>query len=50
MMKLRVFGGGAGCTAWYLNKRGVNWTLWPGDLIHYWWQTRKFEIDDYIVN
>ena len=45
-MKTRVFGAG-GCTAWYTNTKGTNWTLWPGDLTQYWFLTRKCNLNDY---
>jgi len=48
MMKLRVFGDG-GCTAWYNNSKGINWTLWPGDLSHYWWITSESNLSDYYL-
>lgn len=47
-MKNRVFGAG-GCSAWYLNSNGVNWTLWPGDLTEYWWKTKQCNLNDYIL-
>ena len=27
--------------------RGVNWTLWPNDLVSYWWQTKSLDMDKY---
>jgi hypothetical protein len=45
-MKTRVFGAG-GCRAWYTNSKGVNWTLWPGDLTNYWWITKTCSLNDY---
>ena len=48
VMKLRVFGSG-GCTAWYTNDKGVNWTLWPGDLTSYWWTTKECDVKDYTL-
>ena len=36
-----------GCTAWYRNARGVNWTLWPNDLTSYWWHTYSCDEKDY---
>lgn len=40
-MEERVFGGRGSCTAWYKNDSGDNWTLWPSDLVTYWWRTRR---------
>ena len=45
-MKHRVFAAG-GCKAWYTNNKGVNWTLWPGDLIQYWLKTKSCDLNDY---
>ena len=47
LMKFRVFH--SGCASWYKNAEGVVYTLWPSHLLHYWWLTRKFDMDDYIV-
>ena len=46
-MKNKVFALST-CKSWYKNKRGINYTLWPSHLIHYWWVTRKVSLDDYI--
>ena len=46
-MEGKVFGRSGGCGGWYANSRGVNWTLWPGDLVSYWWRTRGFRRDQY---
>ena len=48
-LKNRVFGSG-GCSAWYFNSKGINWTLWSGDLTEYWWKTRQCDLNDYILN
>ena len=45
-MKDKVFNGG--CGAWYTNARGVNWTLWPKDLVSFWWTTYSCNNDDYV--
>ena len=29
------------CRGWYKNKDGLNFILWPSNLIHYWWITKK---------
>ena len=47
-MKNRVFSVG-GCSAWYLNGKGVNWTLWSGDLTEYWMKTRQCNLKDYLL-
>ena len=45
-MKGKVFANDQ-CQGWYLNSNGVNWTLWPLDLVSYWWYTRSFQMEDY---
>ena len=45
-MKNKVFNSPS-CTSWYRNKRGLNYTLWPSHLVHYWWITRQFDINNY---
>ena len=47
-LKNRVFSVG-GCSAWYLNAKGVNWTLWSGDLTEYWMKTRQCNLKDYLL-
>ena len=32
------------CRGWYKNKDGINFILWPSNLYHYWWITRKAEL------
>ncbi len=39
--------GASNCSAWYVNKHGVNWTLWHKDLTSYWWGTFKCREKDY---
>ena len=46
-MKGKVFGKSSACGSWYANAQGINWTLWPLDLVTYWWKTRKVNIGDY---
>ena len=29
------------CRSWYKNKDGVNFVLWPSNLLQYWWMTAK---------
>ena len=46
-MNTRVFGGRGSCLAWYKNDNGVNWTLWPSDLIRYWKMTRRCSWEEF---
>jgi len=46
-MKGKVFADNSACTGWYRNARGVNWTLWPLDLITYWWMSRTCDIKEF---
>jgi cation diffusion facilitator CzcD-associated flavoprotein CzcO len=32
------------CRGWYKNKDGINFILWPSNLVHYWWITRKVNL------
>jgi len=48
-MKGKVFADNTECVGWYRNARGVNWTLWPLDLVTYWWYTRSFDVNEYFV-
>jgi cation diffusion facilitator CzcD-associated flavoprotein CzcO len=36
-----------GCTSWYLDATGVNRTIWPGFTVRYWWETRRFDPEDF---
>jgi cation diffusion facilitator CzcD-associated flavoprotein CzcO len=36
-----------GCTNWYLDAKGVNRTLWPGQTWRYWLATRNIEPSDF---
>ncbi len=47
-MKNVAFGGASCPGAWYRNSRGVNWTLYPKDLVSFWWETRTANWQDYI--
>ena len=29
---------------WYKNKDGINFVIWPSNLLHYWWITRKISL------
>ena len=36
------------CRSWYKNKDGVNFILWPGTMMEYWWITRTVKfIEDF---
>ena len=28
------------CRSWYKNSKGINFILWPVNLLQYWWMTR----------
>lgn len=47
-LKGKVFNS-SGCSAWYKNARGVNWTLWPLDTVTYWWKTRVCNLQDFDI-
>lgn len=49
-MKGKVFADNSACVGWYRNERGVNWTLWPKDLVSYWWYTLTCNLADYNLN
>ncbi len=48
MMKTKVFNLPT-CTSWYRNAKGINYTLWPSNCTHFWWVTRKINLNDYNV-
>jgi len=48
LMKYRVFH--SGCKSWYQNSEGIVFALWPSHLFHYWWLTRKIDMNDYFVD
>lgn len=39
----------SGCTSWYLDDKGRNWTLWPGFTFKYRWDTRRFNPSNYSI-
>lgn len=45
----KVFGDKSTVASWYKNEAGVNWTLWPLDLVTYWWGTLACDTDLYFV-
>ena len=48
-LKGKVFGEQSTVASWYKNEAGVNWTLWPLDLVTYWWGTLACHMDQYIL-
>ena len=44
-----MFGEQSTVSSWYKNEAGVNWTLWPLDLVTYWWGTLACHMDQYIL-
>jgi cation diffusion facilitator CzcD-associated flavoprotein CzcO len=38
-----------GCNSWYVNKDGINTTLWPGFTAEFRWLTSRFNVNDYEV-
>ncbi|ROO89768.1 cation diffusion facilitator CzcD-associated flavoprotein CzcO [Actinocorallia herbida] len=38
-----------GCDSWYLDKDGVNRTIWPGFTFEFWSDSRKARREDYIL-
>jgi len=45
-MKNKVFDSPS-CFSWYKNKNGVNYTLWPSHLTHYWLTTKNIDLAEY---
>jgi hypothetical protein len=39
----------SGCRSWYIDERGRNTTLWPGFTVEYWARTRRFRLEDYVI-
>ena len=38
------------CRSWYKNKDGINFVLWPSNLLQYWWMTAKPQLlEDYKI-
>lgn len=46
-LKSRVWS--SGCTSWYQNAHGMVTSLWPNNVLHYWWLTRAFNFSDYVT-
>lgn len=36
-----------GCTSWYLDDKGENFTMWPGPSWRYWLKTRQVDERDF---
>jgi len=49
-MKGKVFADNSQVKAWYRNEEGLNWTMWPLDLVSYWWYTLSCDLSDYYIN
>ncbi len=45
----QVVFGAPNCTSWYKNKKGINWTNWPADLVTFWWNTLSCNDNDYLM-
>ena len=45
--KNKVFEDAKHCTGWYRNDRGINWTFWPTNLVSFWWNTLRFDSQNY---
>lgn len=39
-----------GCVSWYKNEDGTgfNYALWPSNLVHYWWVTKRSSLGDFV--
>ena len=48
LMKNLAFGQPTCPMAWYKNKRGVNWSLYPKDLVTMWWEMLSADWQDYV--
>ena len=40
----------SGCKSWYLDEHGYNSALWPGLSLEFWWRTRRFREQDFILS
>jgi hypothetical protein len=40
----------SGCASWYLDRNGLNTTLYPDFTFKFRRKTRRFELDEYLVN
>jgi len=45
-----VFGDNNEVVGWYRNEEGVNYTLYPGSILSYWWITRKCNLEDFLIS
>jgi cation diffusion facilitator CzcD-associated flavoprotein CzcO len=39
----------SGCTSWYMDENGRNFTIWPHFTWKYWLETRRIEPDDFVL-
>ena len=39
----------SGCASWYKSARGVDWILWPSNMVTLWWNLVRTEIQDYVM-
>ena len=46
----KVFADNSQVKGWYRNEDGLNWTMWPLDLVSYWWCTLYCNLSEYYIN
>ena len=39
----------SGCASWYKSARGVDWILWPSNMVVLWWNLARNELKDFII-
>ncbi len=39
----------AGCSSWYLNDAGENFSIWPGTTLAYFWRMARFDLEHYAL-
>ena len=39
----------SGCTSWYMDENGRNFTIWPHFTWKYWLETRRIDPDDFVL-
>jgi len=39
----------SGCSSWYLNADGENFSIWPGTTLAYLWRTARFDLENYAL-
>eukprot|EP00111_Clytia_hemisphaerica_P016529 TCONS_00049001-protein len=47
-MKKLTYTGENGCKSWYVNSKGINFTLWPTTCTYYWNSLRNFKVEHFI--